>query len=150
MKEASNTFRLRQSSAEDAPIFYDVINQTMREFIILTWGAWDEERVQREAEQKSLDPKAQIIQVDGVSAGVFVVERCLTHIQLEQIYLLPKYQQMGIGTALLNSLIAEAKQFQIPVCLRVMVVNPAKSFYERLGFVTTEATAEFFFMEKEP
>jgi ribosomal protein S18 acetylase RimI-like enzyme len=81
--------------------------------------------------------------------GVFVVERCQTHIQLEQIYLLPEYQQMGIGTALLNRLILEATQSKIPVRLRVMAVNPAKSFYERLGFVVTETTPEFFFMERE-
>ncbi|NJN01027.1 MAG: GNAT family N-acetyltransferase [Leptolyngbyaceae cyanobacterium RM1_1_2] len=51
---------------------------------------------------------------------------------------------MGIGTALLNNLILEALQSRIPVRLRVIVVNPAKSFYERLGFFVAETTTEFF------
>ena len=146
----SQIFKLRQANADDASLFYDVIDQTMRNFIITTWGAWNEERVQRESDEKSRDPKAQVIQVDEISVGVFVVERCPKHIQLEQIYLLPEYQRMGIGTALLNSLILEALQSKIPIRLHVMAVNPAKKFYERLGFVVTEVTTEFFFMEKYP
>jgi hypothetical protein len=38
----------------------------------------------------------------------------------------------------------------VPVRLRVLVVNPAKQLYERLGFVVTETTPEFFYMEKTP
>jgi ribosomal protein S18 acetylase RimI-like enzyme len=146
--QAPPTFRLRQASVNDAPLFYSVINRTMREFIISTWGTWNEERVQREADEDSCSPNAQVVEVDDISVGIFSVERCPTHIQLEQIYLLPEYQRMGIGTALLNTLISEATQLAIPIRLRVMAVNPAKGFYERLGFIITEVTSEFFFMEK--
>lgn len=143
-------FRLRQASANDAPLFYSVIDQTMRDFIITTWGTWNEDRVRRESHEDIRSPNAQVIQVDDISVGVLVVDRFLTHIQIEQIYLLPEYQRVGIGTALIKNLMFEAAQFKIPVRLRVMAVNPAKSFYERLGFIVTEATPEFFFMEKEP
>lgn len=143
-------FTLRPASADDAPLFYSVIDRTMREFIITTWGIWNEARVQRESEEDSRSLNAQVIQVADISVGVFVVERCPTHIQLEQIYLLPEYQRQGIGTVLLNKLIAEASQLDIPVRLRVMVVNPAKNFYEKFGFIVTEATGDFFCMEKTP
>jgi GNAT superfamily N-acetyltransferase len=146
--KAPQPFRLRQSEADDAPLFYSVIDRTMREFIVSTWGAWNEDRVQRESYENSRSPNAQVIQVDNVSAGVFVVERTTTHIQLEQIYLLPEYQRRGIGAALLNTLILEGDRFKIPVRLRVMAVNPAKKIYERLGFIVTEATPDFFFMER--
>lgn len=148
--QAPPTFRLRQASADDAPLFYSVIDRTMREFIITTWGTWNEDRVRRESHEDSRSPNAQVVLVDNTSVGVFVVERFLTHVQVEQIYLLPEYQRLGIGTALIKSLMFDAAQFKIPVRLRVMGVNPAKSFYERLGFIVTEATPEFFFMEKEP
>ncbi len=100
--------------------------------------------------EDSCSPNAQIVLVDDISVGVLVVERFLTHIQIEQIYLLPEYQHRGIGTALIKSLLFEAAKFKIPVRLRVMAVNLAKSFYERLGFMVTEATPEFCFMEKQP
>jgi ribosomal protein S18 acetylase RimI-like enzyme len=147
--KAPEIFTLRQADADDASLFYCVIDQTMREFIVATWGTWNEERVQRESYEDSRSPNAQVIQVNGISAGVFVVERCPTHIQLEQIYLLPEYQRMGIGTALLKSLFLEASQSKISVRLRVMAVNSAKSFYEQLGFIVTEVTSDFFFMEKK-
>jgi GNAT superfamily N-acetyltransferase len=146
--KAPATFSLRQSNADDATLFYDVINRTMRNFIITTWGAWNEERVRRESHEDSCSSNAQVIQIDDTAVGVLVVERCPTHIQLEQIYLLPEYQRMGIGRVLLERLIAEALQSKIPIRLRVMAVNPAKSFYEQHGFIITEATTEFFSMEK--
>lgn len=150
LMQASPTFRLRQASVNDAPLFYSVIDRTMREFIITTWGTWNEDRVRRESYEDSCSPNSQIILVDDISVGVLIVDRFSTHIQIEQIYLLPEYQRVGIGTALIKNLMLEAAQFKIPVRLRVMAVNPAKSFYERLGFMVTDTTSEFCFMEKEP
>jgi RimJ/RimL family protein N-acetyltransferase/GNAT superfamily N-acetyltransferase len=143
-------FTIRQSNADDAPLFYRVIEQTMREFIIATWGRWNESRVLEESLEDSISPNAQVIQIGDVAVGVFLVERSLTHIQLEQIYLLPEYQRLGIGSALINSLIKEASKSQLPIHLRVMTINPAKKFYEKLDFKVIEVTSEFLFMEKVP
>ena len=148
--KVTQTFTLRPSSIDDAPLFYSVIDLTMREFIIATWGAWNETRVRQAALEHSSSAHRQIIQVGDVAAGVFSVERYPTHIQLQQIYLLPEYQRLGIGSGLINRLIIEGSQSQIPVRLHVMAVNPAKQFYEQLGFVVTEATPEFFYMELQP
>lgn len=145
----SPAFTTRRSTIDDAPLFYAVIDKTMRDFIMATWGRWDEDRVQRESEKSSL-ADSKIIQIGGVNAGVFRAIRCSTHIELDQIYLLPEYQRMGIGSALIDELITEASKAQIPIRLRVLVVNPAKQFYERFGFIVTEATPEFFLMEKVP
>jgi ribosomal protein S18 acetylase RimI-like enzyme len=141
-------FTLRPATIDDAPLFYSVIDRTMREFIITTWGAWNETRVQSESAETSCSPNAQVIQIGDIPVGVFVVARYLTYIQLEQIYVLPEYQRMGIGTTLLNNLIVEASQSKLPIQLRVMTINPAKQLYERLGFVVTESTPDFFLMEK--
>jgi GNAT superfamily N-acetyltransferase len=143
----SVAFTLRPSTVEDAPLFYRLIDQTMRGFIVETWGRWDEERVRRETAIDSALPGAQVVQVGDVAAGVWVVERSASYIQLEQIYLLPEYQNLGIGTALLKQLTGESDRTHIPVRLRVIAVNPAKRFYEGLGFVVTETKPEFFWME---
>jgi hypothetical protein len=58
--KAPATFTLRQASVDDAPLFYRVIDQTMREFIVATWGAWDESRVQRESCEDSSSSNAQV------------------------------------------------------------------------------------------
>jgi ribosomal protein S18 acetylase RimI-like enzyme len=140
-------FKLRPSNIDDAPLFYSVIDQTMRNFILAAWGRWDEARVQSEALADSISPNSQIIQIGNLAVGVLMVERFPTHIQLVQIYLLPEYQRLGIGTVLLKNLMAEAQQSQIPVRLKVMIINPAKLFYEKIGFIVTAETPEFFSME---
>jgi GNAT superfamily N-acetyltransferase len=147
MKNPPN-FTLRRSTVDDAGLFYRVIDLTMRDFIIATWGRWDESRVQRESLEDSSSPNAQVIQIGDVAVGVFVVAKYSTHLQIEQIYLLPEYQRWGIGSVLINSLILEASQLNIPIRLQVMVVNPAQVFYERFGFMVTESTPEFLLMER--
>ncbi len=54
------TFMFRQASADDATLFYSVIDQTMRDFMITTWGTWNEDRVRRESYEDSRSPNAQI------------------------------------------------------------------------------------------
>ncbi|NJM48773.1 MAG: GNAT family N-acetyltransferase [Alkalinema sp. RU_4_3] len=137
-------FTLRPSTVEDAPLFYRLIDRTMRGFIVETWGGWDDERIRRESRVDSASPNAQVIQIGTMAAGVWLVERSPSYIQLEQIYLFPEYQKLGIGTALLRQLMAESDRTDIPVRLRVIAVNPAKQFYDGLGFVVTEAKPEFF------
>jgi GNAT superfamily N-acetyltransferase len=149
MKVTPN-FTLRQANIDDAPLFYSVIYRTMREFIIATWGAWNESRVQSESREHSISPNARVIQVGDIAAGVFLVERYPTYIQLAQIYLLPEYQRLGIGSVLIDRLIIEASRSNLPIRLHVMAVNPAKNFYEEFGFVVTESTSDLFFMQKVP
>ncbi|QLE55339.1 N-acetyltransferase [Nostoc sp. TCL26-01] len=145
---SSEKVTLRPATKADAPLFYSVIDQTMREFIIATWGAWNEERVQQESLEDSTSPNAQVIQVGNIPVGVILVEREPTHIQVKQIYLLPEYQRKGIGRYLITGIIAEATNSNLPVRLHVLKVNSAKKFYEKLGFIVTETSDEFYFMAR--
>lgn len=138
MMQNSVSFTLRPSTPEDSPLFYELIKRTMRGFIIETWGGWDDARVRREAIADSKSPNAQVIQVGHVAAGVWLVERSPTEIFLDQIYLFSEYQNLGIGTRLLKQLIAESDRTHLPIRLRVIAINPAKQFYEKLGFVVVE------------
>ncbi len=58
----------------------------MREFVTKTWGEWDEARVRQDAYEDSCTDSTKIVQVANTPAGVFVVERYPTHIQLKQLY----------------------------------------------------------------
>jgi GNAT superfamily N-acetyltransferase len=137
----------RQAALTDAPLFYSVIDQTMREFIVATWGAWDEERVHRESLQDSASLNAKVIQREGQDIGVLLVEEEPSHFQVQQVYLLPPFQRQGVGTQLISSLVKHARAVGKPVRLRVLKVNSAKQFYEKLFFVVTDEDNEFFQME---
>jgi ribosomal protein S18 acetylase RimI-like enzyme len=55
-------------------------------------------------------------------------------IELHQIYLAPAQQRRGIGTSILRALQARAAAAGRPLCLNVLINNPARRLYERLGF----------------
>lgn len=62
------------------------------------------------------------------------------------LYLLPDFQGLGIGSSLVSSLQCEAAERRVPLRLKVLKVNPAKRFYERMGFSVKEETEYFFCM----
>ena len=141
---------LRAASRSDAPLFYELMNSTMRQFIVRTWGSWDEERFQQLSVEVSSSPSAQVVLVGNVEAGVLHVDRLPTHFQVHQIYLWPQFQRQGIGAVLIDRLVSEASSSNVPIRLRVLLVNPVRGFYERLGFVVTKENSECFYMERAP
>jgi ribosomal protein S18 acetylase RimI-like enzyme len=84
-----------------------------------------------------------IIELDGVAAGRLYVDRAPMVLQLIDISLLPEYRARGIGTALLQALLAEAAQRRGTVRLSVATSNPAQRLYQRLGFRTISADAMY-------
>jgi ribosomal protein S18 acetylase RimI-like enzyme len=70
------------------------------------------------------------------------------HIQLEKLYVLPRFQNRGVGSRLLRDLQQSANLQNTPIHLRVLSVNNgARRLYERLGFVVRHAAAERVFMQ---
>ena len=122
----------------------------MREYAIATWGTWWEEQSWRETSEQVSSGKTEIIELDRAQIGVQLVDRSGTHIQLVQLYIGKAFQWRGFGTQLLKRLFEEARMSNLPIRLRVLAVNPAKTLYERLGFVVVESTLERYFMEWAP
>jgi len=88
----------------------------------------------------------RIIEVDGEPAGRFYVHRGAREIRLVDIALLPEHRGAGIGTELLRELLEEARSSGRPVTLHVEVFNPARKFYERLGFHAVEDRGAYVLM----
>ena len=77
---------------------------------------------------------ARIITMSGEDIGLLKVARDVDPWELIQIQLLPKYQRQGLGKALLDVVLAEARSARKSVVLGVLRANPARRLYERLGF----------------
>ncbi len=86
-----------------------------------------------------------IIEVNGAAAGRLYVDRGQKVLQLIDISLLPAYRGRGMGTALLQALLAEAAQAAGTVSLSVATSNPARRLYERLGFRTVSCDGMYAF-----
>lgn len=129
---------LQPVDADDVGFAYDVTEAAMRAYVEQTWNVWDV-TLQLENNAKSFDPSThQIVLVDGNRAGIVAVVVHESHAQLEKLYLLPSFQNLGVGSRVLQQL------FELPtvkgkaVRLRVLEVDEgAQRFYRRFGFVVT-------------
>ena len=91
-----------------------------------------------------------VIEVDGTPAGRFYVNRGQDEIRLVDIALLPEYRQGGIGTGLIQGLLAEAGTRGLPVTIHVEVGNQARKLYERLGFERVADRGVYILMQWRP
>ncbi len=131
---------LRPATEEDEEFCYLVLKTTMRSYVDQIWG-WDESW-QRTYFRSRFDPdQNEVIVLDGVDVGVFSVEEREDELFISRLYILPAYQRQGIGTYLLQSVLDKGKALGLPVRLQVLVNNPARHLYERLGFRSTGETA---------
>jgi len=94
----------------------------------------------RSASTRSYDfDHSTIIVVDGLDQGwQTIVKRKIDEIHIDSLFILPEAQGRGIGTTIINGLIAEAqaKKFALSICV-VKANERARRLYERLGFVVT-------------
>jgi ribosomal protein S18 acetylase RimI-like enzyme len=139
---------IRPSTPADAAFFYRIVETTMKGFIISTWGAWDDERVKAEAVDFGQSPNAEVIEVSSEPVGILLLRPETTHLYVRLICLVAAAQRSGIGSFVIHRVIAMAAKKSVPVRLRVVSSNPAKAFYEKLGFRVTEATSQFVYMER--
>ena len=66
------------------------------------------------------------------------------------IALLPGFRGGGIGTALLNDILAEGERTARPVTIHVESFNPAQRLYARLGFVKVASNGVYYLLEWKP
>jgi GNAT superfamily N-acetyltransferase len=131
---------LRAATSDDAAFALQVIEACMRTYAEQTWGSWNG--------RADLDPAVdKVIQLEGRDIGLLGVERHADHWFLDKLYLLPPYQNQGLGSTLLQRLIDDARSAGVALRLTVLEVNPARRLYERHGFVLTHTIAPRHHME---
>ena len=142
------TVRLAPALPEHLPMLEELMNLTIRPWVEVTFARWNPEMAHDSIHDDVVNQRASLIMVDDQIAGVLAIRDESQRLHLEKIYIYPDFQRRGLGTRVVSDVIARAANR--PVTLRVLIVNPARALYERLGFVVTETTSEFHFMERRP
>jgi ribosomal protein S18 acetylase RimI-like enzyme len=76
-----------------------------------------------------------IVLVDAVPVGRLLVDRRPHEHLVVDVVILSAYQRRGIGTALMEAVVDDARGAAVPVRLTVALSEPhLKRWYERLGF----------------
>ena len=118
----------------------------MDEMALVNWSAAQKESfLQMQFQAQTVHYRAyyphaehQIIQRDDTTPlGRLIVDRSSDSMLIVDIALLPEYRGAGIGTTIIQQLMAEAARTNLLIILRVEFFNPAIKLYSRLGFVKT-------------
>jgi GNAT superfamily N-acetyltransferase len=136
---------LRRAVKRDWDFVAFVTETCMRNYVEQTWGQW-----RPDSPDDFNAGIHQIIRCSGDDIGCIAIVDEPAVVVLKTLYILPGHQNRGIGAALMQRIIERADASKKPIQLRVLRVNPARSFYERHGFVVTHSTAERHFMARSP
>lgn len=150
---------LRPIRDEDAALLFAIYASTRAEELAqVDWNEAQKEnflRMQFDAQRTFYEgeyPGAefQVILVDGQPAGRLYVHRREREIRIMDIALLPGFRGGGVGTALLNDILAEGERTARPVTIHVESFNPAQRLYARLGFVKIASNGVYYLLEWKP
>lgn len=145
-----NRVTLQTATSADAEFLYALLKLTMQDYVDQTWG-WDEQWQQHYFQEHFIPENDQLIIKDDQRIGVISTEKTATELVLSKIFILPRFQGQGLGTALIRTVIDEAARCGLPVVLRVLKANSsAKRLYERLGFVVTNTTETHNYLKLNP
>ncbi len=140
-------YTLKNCDLEDINFTFLVKKLSTKNLIDEIWG-WNED-FQIGYHNKNFSPqKTKIIYIENVKIGFIVIEKCQDRALIENIMLLPEYQNRGIGTKIILDLIENTEAKVKHVELQVLKKNVnAKRLYKKIGFVPYAETETHFKMK---
>lgn len=143
---AMNSLKTRKTVASDFDFVYGLYRQTIFGYVEKIWG--HKEEFQRNGMQGDFDTLPfEIVYKQGEDIGVISVVDEETALKIKFLMIVPIYQRQGFGKQILIQVLEQAEKRGIPVRLSVFRINPAKVFYEHLGFKVIGSDEYSFFME---
>ena len=88
----------------------------------------------------------QVIEIDNTVVGFMKIVISESEIYLGEIQISKDFQNQGIGTSLIQSLIQEAQTSNKKLWLKVLKGNPAQKLYQRLGFTNLKESSTHLIM----
>jgi ribosomal protein S18 acetylase RimI-like enzyme len=140
---------LRAACSQDSVFARDLYFETMREFIDRLFG-WDQAREERNFAGFFKVDEVRIITADDQDVGWIQEQVENRTINLGSFYVRPAMQGRGIGTKVLDILLARAAYQSKAMTLSVVKINPARHFYEKRGFRITHEDQHKFYMRADP
>ena len=121
---------LRPATEDDREFFW----ANRRDGFLPLVPDWEDPAMRAQADREFDELPVQIVEESGERIGYLCVLDRGDHLWLDEIVLVEEARGRGIGTALVEQVIADADARGVPVRLGVLEHNPARRLYERLGF----------------
>lgn len=143
-------YTLRKATDEDNMLSFEIRRNALGEYVKQTWG-WDEQmqlKIHNEDFNKDI---LSIIEVNGEPAGSLEYYFDEHSMIISGIYIIERFQNLGIGEDILLQLQKEAASKKTSIRLQVLKVNHrAFRFYVRLGYRLYNTTETHYQMNYTP
>ncbi len=150
---------LRASAPSDGPFLLALYRSTReREMALVPWSSRQKEafvRMQFEAQDRHYreqfaSASFDVVEREGSPIGRLYVDRREKELHVIDITLAPAERGRGIGAALLQGILEEARSSGKVVSIHVEAENPAMRLYRRLGFELVGDAGVYRFMVCRP
>jgi N-acetylglutamate synthase-like GNAT family acetyltransferase len=134
---------------DDYEFSYQVKKAAEGELVRGVFG-WDE-AVQRDYHMKEwVERRPSVIRSDGNCVGTVALTESHGCIEIGQFFILPEYQNKGIGSSILRRALLKADEGGLVARLAFLVGNRAEALYRRHGFQLVRQTETHCYMERAP
>lgn len=113
-------------------------------------GRYDPDRVRQRFRDAFVPAHTLVVEADGAFAGCVALRPDGAELWLEHFYLVPALHGRGLGSAVLDVLLARADREARIVRLNVLQGSPARRLYERHGFILDAQDPVDIFMVRKP
>ena len=128
---------------------YEVLEITMNHYVN-ELPDWDENERRKYHEEIWQSKRPKIIMYNNKPIGTIYIAENRNHTEIAQFYILPEYQNKGIGSHILEGILDNSDKAGSTVELEVLKVNPAVSLYKRYGFQVVSSNEYIYQMERKP
>ena len=144
-------YSLRPASDSDKAWLNSLRRSAYRDLFDATWGEWDETRHQRHFSESWDAGCISVITKDGQPVGMIQLFKSSDSIEVAEIQILPRQQNLGLGASVVADVIQNACKRNCFVSLHLGLKNiGAYRLYTRLGFKETERSDSHIFMVYRP
>ncbi|QOC22937.1 GNAT family N-acetyltransferase [Wenzhouxiangella sp. AB-CW3] len=151
----SATLKLRPESDADETFLEALYGTTRADEMALV--QWPEAQVRQFVGQQFRAQRAHyrrhypgaaflVVEKDGQPIGRLYLHTTGRELRLMDILLLPEWRGHGLGRQLLAAVVRMAMDASLPVTLHVEPFNPARRWYQRLGFELLDERGVYWFM----
>lgn len=125
----------RKACTDDRDFCRSAHHAAYRDVVLSQFGFWDEVRQDEFFNAKWDTGHLQVLLRDGEPCGFTAIAEDNGHVFVSELVVHPAYQQQGIGTEFLSSVLERAAESGTVVRLQVLHQNRAVNLYRKLGFI---------------
>jgi ribosomal protein S18 acetylase RimI-like enzyme len=129
--------QVRPATDQDAPFLVKLACEAYRDVVTRQFGAWREDEQAARFAVKVAELPFALGELSSQPVAAVSASIRTDHVFLNELLVLPAFQNRGFGTQLLEREIARARQHGLPVRLHTLRQNRALRLFERHGFVVT-------------